>query len=289
MFYNKKTTNKSFISLWRELQRCNVTNNIFPLQTEENIINNYKLNDMIELIRGKDKKIAETVMRILTKESIENIWFYFREILFVEDMISDNNIGIPVHFEITKRIAYMFYLYSKKKSFILVDPSIDELTAFKLLWNYHRSICTDDLVILPDREDEISLFKEVAHLTSFMPVKLLMGSAQAIIPGVNHTFIMNDDVYKYFPSKIYTDDIDNKLRFMTKIDNSNPSVFMFNNLYKAYAYSMEKKYRLYGTISNWVSTKEGQIFYYTVKAFIPYVTDKIFDTPDNELQDIYII
>ena len=45
----------------------------------------------------------------------------------------------------------------------------------------------------------------------------------------------------------------------------------------------------YLTLNNITKTQEGQIFYYTTKAFIPHVTEKIFDTPDSELHEIYFI
>ena len=38
MFYARNTENKSFIDMWRELQRCDVSNNIFPLNTKNKIL-----------------------------------------------------------------------------------------------------------------------------------------------------------------------------------------------------------------------------------------------------------
>ena len=290
MFYSKKTTNISFINLWRTLQRLNVANNIFPLQTIEKPFNNYDVEYINNIIRGKDKKLSETVFKELTKECVENIWFYFREILFLEDLEYGGK--DPVHFDITLRICYMLYLYSKKKSFFILNPSVDELIALKLLWNYHRSIITDDLVILKGCEYEEPLFKEAAQLTAFMPVKLLIGGAQALVPGRGHIILINDDVYKEFPSnKFVTDDIDRKISNIKKIDTAYPTFFSFDDYYKVYAYILEKRnaVRFYLTLNDVLKTKEGQIFYYTSKAFIPQVTEKIFDTPDGALQDIYFI
>lgn len=291
MFYSKKTTNKSFISLWRELQRCNVENNIFPLQTNEKGLNNYNLENMMSVINGKDKKLSANLFKIITQECVENIWFYFREMLYLEDTYSDCNSGKPVHFEITKRICYMLYLYSKNKSFIIIDPNEDEKIALELLWNYHRSILTDDIVLINKRESEEKLFKETAYLTSFMPIKMLMGGAQVLTSGNTHTVLINDTAYKDFPNKFSTDDIDKKISILQKIDNARPTIFSFDNFCKVYAYIFQKRdtVKLYGTLDDSMRTNERQMFYYTSKAFIPQVTDKIFDTPDGKLYDIYYI
>ena len=235
MFYSKKTTNISFINLWRTLQRLNVTNNIFPLQTIEKSFNNYDLDYINNVIRGKDKKLSETVFKELAKECIDNIWFYFREILFLEDLEYYGN--EPVHFDITLRICYMLYLYSKKKSFFVLNPSVDELIALKLLWNYHRSIITDDLLILKNSNDENNLFKELAQMLSFMPIKLFMGGTQALIPSNSHSIIINDNNYKEFPlNKFIIDDMSRKMTMIEKIDNARPTFFSFDDFYKVYAY-----------------------------------------------------
>ena len=280
MFYSKKTTNISFINLWRTLQRLNVTNNIFPLQTIEKSFNNYDLDYINNVIRGKDKKLSETVFKELAKECIDNIWFYFREILFLEDLEYYGNEA--VHFKITL----------KKKSFFILNPSVDELIALKLLWNYHRSIITDDLLILKNSNDENNLFKELAQMLSFMPIKLFMGGTQALIPSNSHSIIINDNNYKEFPlNKFIIDDMSRKMTMIEKIDNARPTFFSFDDFYKVYAYILEKRnyVRFYLTLNNITKTQEGQIFYYTTKAFIPHVTEKIFDTPDSELHEIYFI
>lgn len=291
MFYSKKTTNKSFINLWRELQRCNVENNIFPLQTNEKALNTYNLEEMVSIINGKDKKLSTEVFKVITKECVENIWFYFREILYLEDWLSDCNSDEPIHFEITKRICYMLYLYSKNKSFIIIDPNEDEEIALKLLWNYHRSIITDDLVLIKERESETGLFKELANLTSYMPIKMLMGGSQVLTSGNGHTTLINDDTYKEFPNKFSTEDIDRKISTLQKIDNAYPTVFSFNNFCKVYAYLFQKRdsVKIYGVLKEPMRINENKMFYYTSKAFIPQVTDKIFDIPDGELYDIYYI
>ena len=291
MFYSKKTTNKSFINLWRELQRCNVENNIFPLQTNEKALNTYNLEEMVSIINGKDKKLSTEVFKVITKECVENIWFYVREILYLEDWLSDCNSDEPIHFEITKRICYMLYLYSKNKSFIIIDPNEDEEIALKLLWNYHRSIIPDDLVPIKERESEVGLFKELADLTSFMPIKMLMGGSQVLTSGNGHTVLINDNTYKEFPNKFSTEDIDRKIYTLQKIDNAYPTIFSFNNFCKVYAYLFKKRnsVKIYGILREPMRTNENKMFYYTSKAFIPQVTDKIFDTPDGELCDIYYI
>ena len=291
MFYSKKTTNKSFINLWRELQRCNVENNIFPLQTNEKALNTYNLEEMVSIINGKDKKLSTEVFKVITKECVENIWFYFREILYLEDWLSDCNSDEPIHFEITKRICYMLYLYSKNKSFIIIDPNEDEEISLKWLLNYHRSIITDDLVLIKERESEVGLFKELADLTSFMPIKMLMGGSQVLTSGNGHTVLINDNTYKEFPNKFSTEDIDRKIYTLQKIDNAYPTIFSFNNFCKVYAYLFKKRnsVKIYGILREPMRTNENKMFYYTSKAFIPQVTDKIFDTPDGELCDIYYI
>lgn len=290
MFYSKKTTNTSFISLWRTLQRLNINNNIFPLQTIEKAFNNYDLAYIENVIKGKDKKLSEAVFKELTEECVNNIWFYFREILFLEDLEYGGNEA--VHFKITLRICYMLYLYSKKKSFFILNPSIDELITLKLLWNFHKSIITDDLLILKNSNDENNLFKELAQILSFMPIKLFMGGTQALIPSNSHSIIINDNNYKEFPlNKFIIDDMNRKMTMIEKIDNARPTFFSFDDFYKVYAYILEKRnyVRFYLTLNNITKTQEGQIFYYTTKAFIPHVTEKIFDTPDSELHEIYFI
>ena len=113
MYYSLKTSNKSFIDMWRYLQRSNIENNLFMLQTHDKNLIDFS----IEKYQSMDKdepEFLEYRARIVN-EVRENIWFYFRELVMVPD---ETSITGYKHFELSPESMMMIYLYTNHKSFI---------------------------------------------------------------------------------------------------------------------------------------------------------------------------
>ena len=289
MFYARKTENKSFIDMWRELQRCDVSNNIFPLNTKNKILKDYKKDDILNLDPETQRQDIITKLKLITNESRTNIWFYFREILFIHDetSVAENDL---IHFPINKKILYMLYLYENNISFILKDPNELEILALKLLWNYQRSMYGNELCFVYDDKEVELLTLEINKIINNLPIKVMTGSSQTIDVGNNHCFLVNKDIFHYDIKSM----IDHRINSITPKDTT-PVLFSFDNKdsvgYRFYSniLSYLKSSKIYGVIKDSYKSYEGQVFENTAKAFIPEIDESIFDTNLNLLNNIYFI
>lgn len=289
MFYARNTENKSFIDMWRELQRCDVSNNIFPLNTKNKILKDYKKDDILNLDAETQRQDLITKLKLITTESRTNIWFYFREILFIRDKtsVAENDL---IHFPINKKILYMLYLYENNISFILRDPNELEILALKLLWNYQRSMYGNELCFVYDDKEVESLTLEINKIICNLPIKVMTGSSQTIDVGYNHSFLVTEDIFRHDIKSM----INHKLNNITPKD-ATPVLFSFDNKtgigYRFYSniLSYLKSSKIYGVMKDSYKSYEGQVFENTAKAFIPEIDESIFDTSLNLLNNIYFI
>ena len=291
MFYAKNTENKSFIKVWRELQRYDVSNNIFHLSVQQKSLTNYTENTVLSLDKDTEKDKLTFTLRRITSESKTNIWFYFRELVYVKDINSD--IDAYIHFQINKRILYMIYLYTKGKSFIIRNPNDEELQALKLIWFYEKSMYNNDLVF-GESEKIIDVNNEVNKIIKHMPIKISLGSTQAINNSIdkNHYFITSKDyIISTFNNKNVHNEITDKLKNINI--NKRPSIYSFinTNVFYLYPYMFDflDNCQVYCAISNYKNSENGQLFYNTCKAFIPEINEGILDLQDSQLNNIYFI
>ena len=136
MYYAKNTTNQSFIDMWRYLQRSNVTNNIFMLETNHKELVNFSW----EWYKSLDQSSPEyaTYRELINDECENNIWFYFREIVMGQDYESPTT-QYSKHFTLTPRKMLMIYLFNKV-SYIALNLTREERDTLALLWEYASGI-----------------------------------------------------------------------------------------------------------------------------------------------------
>lgn len=184
MNYSIKTTNKSFINMWRYLQRNYVENNLFMLQT----ISNDLIDFSIEKYRSmnRDDPTFLIYRSKVIEEAKNNIWFYFRELVMIPD---ETSLSGYKHFELTPESMAMIYLYDKMKSFIIINP--DDNLCLNFIWNLHKSKMNTDLVLINniDKINEISndIKKHIAHMECHVP----FGSTQIMSDSDQHLVSCN--------------------------------------------------------------------------------------------------
>ena len=162
MNYSMKTTNKSFINMWRYLQRNNVENNLFMLETKRKDLIDFSIEKYMSMDRDHPSFLIHRSKVI--EEAKENIWFYFRELVMVPD---ETSITGYKHFELTPEFMMMIYLYDKQKSFINLNTDNDQCLHF--LWNIHQSLHESDMVLVNNYDKTIEISKNVKKLYSATP------------------------------------------------------------------------------------------------------------------------
>ena len=198
MYYSMKTTNKSFINMWRYLQRENIENNLFMLQTHDKDLVDFSIEKYKSMDR-EDPNFLIYKYKII-EEAKSNIWFYFRELL----VMPDENGGYKP-FELNPCSMMMIYLYTKGKSFINTDLIHSSLT-LQFLWNYHKSLYNTDIVLVNnlDSIDKISndIKKHIAHMECQVP----LGSSQIISDNRYHYIMSNLDSFNNYYNKKDSED-----------------------------------------------------------------------------------
>lgn len=114
---NTKTTNITFLNMWRYLQDKQVENNSFMLQLNDESLKDFKLSDLE--IDDKEKR-SELIGKVIY-ECKNNIWFFFRELI-----------------KIPNKVAYSCDLINKLKL-----PSSDyilNIEELKLIYSYENNI-----------------------------------------------------------------------------------------------------------------------------------------------------
>lgn len=88
MGYDLNTKNKSFIKMREYLQDNNIENNLFMLETKDNDLIGIDIYDKLIHLEGEDRYLF---LRKVLDECKENIWFYFREIVHIPNILAYTN------------------------------------------------------------------------------------------------------------------------------------------------------------------------------------------------------
>jgi len=292
MYYSMKTTNKSFINMWRYLQRENVENNLFMLQTHSKNLVDFS----IEKYKSMDKEDPNFLIyrSKIIEEAKNNIWFYFRELV----VVPDENGGYKP-FELNPSSMMMIYLYEKGISFINTDLNDGALT-LQFLWNYHKSLYNTDIVLVHNLEsvDKISsdIKKHIAHMECQVP----LGSSQIMSDNRYRYVISNFNSFKkYYNKKEFDEEL-----YYIKTLRSFIKERLINNL------GTESTYRIFILETDMCNLSYAQLdtaddlkvcmnimkkdrvgsdVVYKSIEYKEKATSKVYDTRDDELNKFYVI
>lgn len=293
MNYSMKTTNKSFINMWRYLQRYYVENNLFMLQTNSPDLVDFSIEKYMSFDR--DDPSFPVYRSKVIQEAKENIWFYFRELAVMPD---ETSITGYKQFELTPESMMMIYLYEKNKSFI--NTTTDNEFCLHYLWNRTTSIYNNDLVMVNDIDTAMDISKQIKKVVANMPIQVPFGSTQVMSDDVNH-FIVCDlksfqDFYlhqKYKSFDLYV--FDKSEKYLTDnpwVNKLVPIFILEDNLsLLAYSHILELNHGevfYFNTIGNNNST-DKIILDKFLKMMYPKADTSIYDTSEINLKSLYII
>ena len=293
MNYSMKTTNKSFINMWRYLQRNYVENNLFMLQTNSPDLVDFS----IEKYRSfdKDDPMFQIYRSKVIQEAKENIWFYFRELAVMPD---ETSITGYKRFELTPESMMMIYLYDKNKSFI--NMTADNTFYLHYLWNRTSSLYNNDLVMVNDIDTATAISTNIKKVIANMPIQVPFGSTQVISDNIDH-FIVCDlrsfrefylhQKYKSFDMYVF----DKSEKYLTNIpwvDRPVPIFILENDLsLLAYSHILELNHGevfYFNNISN-PDSMDKIILDKFLKMIYPKADTSIYDTNDINLSSLYLI
>lgn len=170
MYYATKTTNKSFIHMWRTLQSDKVENNIFMLSVNDKDLIDFSFEKYNSFDKSS-KEFKDYRKKVLT-EAKSNVWFYFRELYTVDD-----GLGGVKQFELDPVSTKMIYLFEKRRSFILINKDPKYRNVLSYIWDYQRRTSGTDICLIGSR-DEFSenLFPKVRNNSTKMPCQVMFNS-----------------------------------------------------------------------------------------------------------------
>lgn len=292
MYYSMKTTNKSFINMWRYLQRENVENNLFMLQTHSKDLVDFSIDKYKNMDR-EDPNFLIYRSKII-EEAKNNIWFYFRELV----VVPDENGGYKP-FELNPSSLMMIYLYEKGISFINTDLDNGSLT-LQFLWNYHRSLYNTDIVLVNKLESVEKISNDIKRHIANMECQVPLGSYQLMSDNRYRYVISDFNSFKYYYSK---KDDDEKLFYIETL-RSFIKERLINNL------GTESTYRIFiletdmcnlpyaqlDTVDDIkvclnIMTKDrvGSGDAYKAIEHKEQATSKVYDIKDDDLNKFYVI
>lgn len=283
MVYSKKTRNKSFINMWHYLQRFNVENNIFMLGTLDKELSDFSIDKYLSYDR-EDPSFLLYKTRVIN-EVKNNIWFYFRELVFVPD--KDNH-GKFKHFELTPTTMLMIYLYNKS-SYIVTENNDNVIYTNKFLWNYNRILFGNDLIITDDVYKTENVIKNDILLNiKKSPILSMIGFTQLIF-NYNNIVLLNNEVLETcnnFNMKKMIDDIYNKHVSINNWIDNNGIIFNidYSNDNKIFNYLIDisDSYKLYLLMKNYSNSDNKNICIMNDKTIL-------YDNNDINEKVVYII
>jgi hypothetical protein len=295
MHYSTKTQNKSFINMWRFLQRNKIQNNIFMLQTNRKELVDFSIEKYRSMDR--DDPYFNTYRSMIIDEAKENIWFYFRELVVIPD---ENSINGYKHFELDDKSMLMIYLFEKNKSFINLSDT-NNLCLY-LLWNRFKSLHNTDIVLINDHAEIERISDTVKKCISSMECKLPIGSTLAISDNTNRFIKCSIDAFKnhYFLQSNYEllDDIK-----YVYANNSQQNHWVKDDMY---IFILEKDMPIitYSCIMNYLKSNKMKVYLNGIHdensintkilnnfltANYNKATSIIYDIDENTLNDLYLV
>jgi hypothetical protein len=290
-----KTTNKSFINMWRFLQRNNIENNLFMLETKRKELVDFS----IEKYQSMDKEdpYFKIYKSLLIEEIKENIWFYFRELVVIPD---DNSIIGYKHFELTPDNMMMIYLYDKQKSFVNFNTE-NELCLY-FLWNRYVSIINNDIVLVNDNDVVSEISNTIRKHIASMECQIPIGSNQIISDHVNRYITCDMKSFKnyYLKDKNYDlikdiNKIYNKFAQRNHWDKNNINVFILENNMPIITYSYlirylnKDKYKFYLNGITEENSIDRELLKNFLTGYFATATTSIYDFNKDNLENFYVI
>ena len=293
MKYALKTTNKSFVNMWRHLQKYKIENNLFMLQVLDDGLVDFSIEKYMSMDR--DDPTFQIYRNRVIEEARNNIWFYFRELVMVPD---EESLSGYKHFELSPATMLMIYLYDKKASFITANGHHD--ICLKLLWNLHKSKTNTDLVLVNDFSKmemiETDMKKCIANMRCHIP----FGSSQILSDNIEHRLSCNTTSIKNLylqNSRIYFKDIIDSIYKKYMQGNSwvtgLNSIFILENDMPLITYSyvldlVNHGYRLYlSGIS--IDNIDRLALNNFLNMYIPYADTSIYDINERDMKSLYVI
>ena len=317
--YSKKTTNTSFIEMWRYLQRKKIENNIFMLRTLHEELVDFNLEYYMSLDR--DSFEYGMIKKLIIDEAKKNIWFYFRELVYVPilDSLDYTVLGYQ-QFKLTPLTMRMIYLYENDALGTITssDDPVVRIT-LGLLYLYHKEFLHSDMLFTCNYQDDVvDILKKLDRGLFSSPYNIVFGSGGCVestrkYPHVNEIPPLSYREYLTFWNMV------KDLIAMIKqempswnekdigifmMDNDDTNAFLLINLIKTV---MGRKYwlesmpslprlKLHAEINipsaktNYMKYDHLIIWYESVLNFIPRAYDNIYDVEKPLLYDnIYLM
>lgn len=297
MNYALKTTNKSFINMWRHLQRHNISNNLFMLKTLDKDLVDFSIEKFLSM--DKEDPYYRIYKKKIIDEARENIWFYFRELIMIPD---EDSLGGYKHFELNQITMQMIYLYEQHRSFIN-DHVHNDLANMCLyfIWNRHKCLYNTDLVLYKNSDAVDSISATIKKHISKMPCQVPFGSNQIMSDDYHHRLNCSEEsINNYFlqTCTMLFDSIDKV--YKTHINTYNNdilknAIFILETEMPIISYSyildLSKKYKMYlnSIRADSVPSKDYAIFDNFLYMLYPTFNDDLYDMNPNDLKSIYII
>lgn len=294
MTYSMRTENKSFIDMWRYLQRYGISNNLFMLQTHDADLVDFSI-DKYQMMDREDPSFKIYREKVI-QEAKNNIWFYFRELIMVP---TDHTMTEYKHFELTPEYMMMIYLYDKKKSFInLVGHNT---LCLQFIWNLHRSLYSGDLVLTNNYDEINEISNNIKKYIANMPCQVPFGGTQAISDGIAHSIICNLEAFKLYyirngnmglQASIY-----DRYRNCCHQNNETEytkSLFILEKDMPIITYSyiaplLKERYRLYINCPENLNMVDSTMLNNFLKGCFALAYDGLYDIDDTVLNDLYLI
>lgn len=297
MYYSLKTKNKSFINMWRYLQRHNIENNLFMLETKHKELVDFSIEKYYEYLNEPDRVNYERYKSLIIEEVKQNIWFYFRELAVVPD--EDSFTGYK-QFELTPENMLMIYLYDNNKSFINFKPEND--ACLQLLWNRHVSLINNDIVLVNNNDAITEISDNVRKCIANMEVQVPIGSNQVISDHTNRYITCgNESIFKKYYFKSMQHDLIKSIdNIYSTFAQGNPwvkndkTIFILENDMTIITYSCIIKYFNNDNYKFYLNgIHNDSIDSILLKSFITgYYTQvnyNIYDIKKDNMENVYII
>lgn len=238
MYCDINTNNKSFIKGMKELKNKDIKNNKFMLEVKNDEIRYIDIQKTIELENGGENQL-------ILNECIDNIWFFFRELVTVNNIpkeyrkgfinLQDTEIPFILSWE-TMRILYYYskgydiiideYKYNKEEFSRIID-CINWIKIYEMIKkcktkNITISLFNEDYVYSLDHVNSlISIYSE-SNIYKIIPIMDL------IVGNINIDFLENESKLQLKTSKCKN--IDDRI-FIDIIRKYNDND-LFSELYK---------------------------------------------------------
>ena len=289
MYYSTKTTNKSFIDMWRYLQRNNIENNLFMLQTHSKDLVDFS----IEKYKNMDREDPNFLIyrSKVIEEAKNNIWFYFRELV----VVPDGN-GEYKPFELNTGSMMMIYLYDKGKSFINSD--LNNSLTLQFIWDRHRSLYCNDIVLVNSLKSIIEISNNIKNHIAHSKCDVLFGSTMIMSDDINRFIVSDIEAFKYYQKKstkenlFFIDTIKSRINSPSLFDirlGLDHTIFILEDDVSHLAYAQLDITNFRVCLNTLNNKAIGHKIIYNGYQYHKKATNDVYDTKDDDLNSFYVI